>query len=136
MVRSLVTHRNAYLLGLLGAVFSLSISVFSLSVSLFFLAANWLLENNRIERVKALRKNPGFWLPTGILLLGVIGLIHTSNFQYAIDDLRIKLPLFLLPFFIVTSKPLNKNEFFYCLGFFSFWECLFLRALLPGTIGS
>lgn len=111
MLRSIINHRNAYVLGLMGVVFSLSVSVYSLSISLFWLAANWLIEGKRIARVRLLFQKSGFWLLTGILLLGVLGLIHTVNFDYAIDDLRIKLPLFLLPFFIGSTLALTRKEF-------------------------
>jgi hypothetical protein len=48
---------------------------------------------------------------SSILLLFVIGLLYTSDFNYAFKDLRTKLPLFLLPLFISTTEALNKKGF-------------------------
>lgn len=44
-------------------------------------------------------------------LLHIVGLIYTSDFQYAFKDLRIKLPILLLPMILSSMKPLNKKQF-------------------------
>jgi hypothetical protein len=48
---------------------------------------------------------------SSIMLMFVIGLTYTTDFHYALKDLRTKLPLFLLPLFISTSQGVNKKEF-------------------------
>ena len=47
-----------------------------------------------------------------IILLHLVGLIYTQNFDYALHDLKTKLPLFLLPLYISTSKPLNNKTLY------------------------
>ena len=47
-----------------------------------------------------------------IMLLHLIGLIWTTDFSYALKDLRTKIPLLLLPLFISTSGPFGKNAFY------------------------
>ena len=118
MIHKYITHRNAYIFGLLGMVFCLSISEYALSVFQFFMAANWLLEGNRLKRAKAIFSNHDAWLLTSLLALGVVGLLYTSNFGYALDDLRIKLPLFLLPFLWAGYKPLSRKELQVIFAFF------------------
>ena len=119
MIQRYISHRNAYLLGLIGVAYTLSVSEYALSVCQFFIAANWLIEGKKIERAKAIFKNPSAWMLASILSLSLIGLIHTENFDYALDDLRIKLPLFLLPFLMVGYKALNKNELQLVMAFFA-----------------
>ena len=47
-----------------------------------------------------------------------IGLIYTSDFQYAFKDLRIKLPLLVFPLILSSMKPLNRKQFDTVLWFF------------------
>lgn len=51
-------------------------------------------------------------------LMHFIGLIYTSDFQYAFKDLRIKLPLLVFPLILSTMKPLNRKQFDTVLWFF------------------
>lgn len=44
---------------------------------------------------------------SSVLLLHFIGLLYTSDFNYAFKDIRIKIPLFILPLVISTSQPLD-----------------------------
>jgi hypothetical protein len=51
-----------------------------------------------------------------ILLLHVIGLIYTTDFHYALKDLRTKLPLFILPLFISTGPRINTRTFYWLMA--------------------
>lgn len=51
-------------------------------------------------------------------LMHLIGLIYTSDFQYAFKDLRIKLPLLVFPLILSSMKPLNRKQFDTVLWFF------------------
>ncbi len=51
-------------------------------------------------------------------LMHFIGLIYTSDFQYAFKDLRIKLPLLVFPLILSSMKPLNRKQFDTVLWFF------------------
>lgn len=53
-----------------------------------------------------------------IYLLHFVGLIYTSDFQYAFKDIRIKLPLLVFPVILSTMKPLNRKQFDSVLWFF------------------
>lgn len=53
-----------------------------------------------------------------IYLMHFIGLIYTSDFQYAFKDLRIKLPLLVFPLILSSMKPLNRKQFDTVLWFF------------------
>jgi len=62
-----------------------------------------------------------------IYLLHIAGLIFTTDFDYAMKDLRTKAPLFLIPLFLGTSKPLGRQ-------LFNAYLFLFLLALFIGTM--
>lgn len=62
-----------------------------------------------------------------ILVLHVFGLLYTSDFNYALKDLRTKLPLFILPLFIATGPRITKKVFYIILG-------CYIAAVLGGSI--
>jgi len=47
-----------------------------------------------------------------IFVVHVAGLIFTTDFQYALKDLRTKVPLFILPIFLSTTETINKKVFY------------------------
>ncbi len=59
--------------------------------------------------------NPYTWIFLSIFLLHLLGLLWTENIDYGIKDLRVKLPLLLLPIVIGGSQSLQKSE----------WQLLF-----------
>jgi hypothetical protein len=62
-----------------------------------------------------------------IMLLHVIGLIYTTDFEYALKDLRTKLPIFILPLFIATGPRISTKIFYRILA-------LFIAAVVSGSI--
>jgi len=64
---------------------------------------------------------------SSLLLLHVIGLFYTSDFEYALKDLRTKLPIFILPLFISTGPRISKRTFYWILA-------VFVAAVLGGSI--
>lgn len=53
-----------------------------------------------------------------LYVLHFVGLIYTTDFQYAFKDLRIKLPLLLFPLILSSMKPLNRKHFDTVMWFF------------------
>ena len=51
-------------------------------------------------------------------VMHLVGLIYTSDFPSAFHDLRIKLPLLLIPLVMSSMKPLNDKQFNTVLWFF------------------
>jgi hypothetical protein len=62
-----------------------------------------------------------------IYLMHAAGLVFTSDFAYALKDLRIKLPIFILPLLLATSESIGKK------GFYRFL-LLFLGTLVVVTL--
>lgn len=48
---------------------------------------------------------------TMLYLMFVLALVHTTNFKYGFHDLKVKLPILIMPFFMNSFFPLTKKEF-------------------------
>lgn len=144
---------DAYFITLVLLAISLPFSKFTLSLSQLFLILVWLSDGfvrrfsahqgNLFARfLKAwlttwttnLRNKPRLFLRNrtaivlaSLFLLHLIGLLYTSDFDYAIKDIRTKLPLFFLPFIMSSMSPLSVRKTKLLLGFF-------VTAVFVGTL--
>jgi len=64
---------------------------------------------------------------SSLFFLHIVGLIYTTDFHYALKDLRTKLPIFILPLFIATGPRINTRTFYQILA-------LFVAAVVAGSI--
>ena len=80
------------------------VSEFLMSISVFGLAIAWLLNGPKKTQWQALKQNKLAWITVSIFLIEVVGLLNTSNYDYAFSDLKNKLPLLLVPIFIAPVK--------------------------------
>ena len=125
---------QAYLLGLLMVAVGLTLSPFLMGMSQFWLVLVWLVDGivgNRDENVIPSKvcangiyfhhdfksKLSRFWQNTPAVLLvafylmHVVGLLWTSDFEYAMKDLRVKLPILVMPFVLSSMPPLDRKRF-------------------------
>ena len=125
---------QAYLLGLLMVAVGLTLSPFLMGMSQFWLVLVWLVDGivgNRDENVIPSKvcangiyfhhdfksKLSRFWQNTPAVLLvafylmHVVGLLWTSDFEYAMKDLRVKLPILVMPFVLSSMPPLDRRRF-------------------------
>ena len=125
---------QAYLLGLLMVAVGLTLSPFLMGMSQFWLILVWLIDGivgNRDENVIPSKvcangiyfhhdfksKLSRFWQNTPAVLLvafylmHVVGLLWTSDFEYAMKDLRVKLPILVMPFVLSSMPPLDRKRF-------------------------
>jgi hypothetical protein len=80
-----------------------------------------------VDKFKAFSRERVALIITSLLILHVIGIIYTTDFQYALKDLRTKLPLFLLPLFFSTGPAVNtKTLYWIYLGY--------IAAIFGGTL--
>ena len=111
MLKSIkVNHSSIYFVGLFLLIISLPLSRFSLSVAQFILVVNWLWETDFKNKLKSLQVNKPALILISIYVLHIIGLFFTSDFKFAFNDLKVKLPLLVLPVIIATSKPLSQKK--------------------------
>ena len=97
-----------------------------MSIAQILMIINWLVEGNLYEKFKSFFKNKAALVFTSLWFLHIIGLFFTDDFNYAFKDLRIKLPILILPIIFSSSKQLNKKQFNILIGFF-------IAAVLSGT---
>ena len=88
---------------------ALPVSEFLMSISIFGLAVAWLLNGPKKIQWQAFNQNKLAWITVSIFLIEVVGLLNTSNYDYAFSELRNKLPLLLVPIFIAPAKFSNKE---------------------------
>lgn len=98
----------------------LPFSEYAISVSQFTIAGAWLMQLNFKQKISRLYLNKIFWVLIGLAIIHLIGILYTdaNNLQYALKDIRIKIPLLLLPLLFASSKPLSKKQFLDILKFF------------------
>ena len=106
---------QAYLLGLLMAAVGLTLSPFLMGMSQFWLVLVWVVDGITTKSFK--NKLTRFWhnkaavFLVAFYLMHVIGLLWTSDFQYAFKDLRVKLPILVMPFVLSSTKPIDQKRF-------------------------
>lgn len=83
------------------------------------LLLNWLFEGRFRQKFQQLKQRRGILLLLSIFVLYVIGLSWTSSWQWGIHDVKIQLPLLILPLVIGSTRPLNYREVKYLIYFFS-----------------
>lgn len=98
-----------YITGLMLFAVGLPLSKTAMSIALFLLSIHWLISMG-YRNFPPLRSAIGlsFLAFMMIALIHLAGLLYTTDFQYAMKDLRIKMPLLLLPLFIVTGPSLKE----------------------------
>ncbi|MBR1513696.1 MAG: O-antigen ligase family protein [Bacteroidales bacterium] len=106
---------QAYLLGLMMMAVGLTLSPFLMGMANFWLVIVWVVEgfctksfNNKLSRFW---HNKAAVLLVAFYLMHVVGLLWTSDFQYAMKDLRVKLPILVLPFVMSSMAPLDRKRF-------------------------
>ncbi len=82
------------------------------SITLAFPFSVYLLFISILRGLRDFFRNRPALIFSSIFLLHIVGLIFTTDFDYALKDLRTKLPLFLLPLFIGTSPAFNRRYFY------------------------
>lgn len=122
-------HYAVFLFAMALLLTGLSVSKFLASLGGMILALNWILEGQFSEKVQRLKANKPALLVLGLFALHLIWLWNTSNFDYALKDIRIKLPLLFLPVVLGSGKPLSRKAVMGLL-----W--LFVAALFVGTVMS
>jgi len=135
---------------------SIPLSEFGMSIAQFLLLAFWIHEGadfrrsgnpkyhgiinslsvyfnaigfNLAGKFRMLYNNPAALAVISLYFIHLAGLLYTSDLNYALKDLRIKLPLLSLPVIIATSTALSKERLNQLLAFF----CL---AVFAGTVAS
>ena len=111
-------HRQVYIFSLILLVVAIPLSEYIMSNAQFLIALNWLVEGKFREKLNRLTSNNALWIFLSLILLHVLWLINSTDMDYGLKDIRIKLPLLIIPLIVGTSKLLSKKEFKLILLFF------------------
>ena len=120
-------HLYVYIFALVLLVIGMPLSKFLMSLSQIILACNWLLEGRLKSKFISFSRNKAALVVSSLLLMHFIGLLYTSDFNYAFKDIRIKAPLLVLPLILSTSIPLSRQ-------IINMLMQLFVAAILAGTV--
>ncbi|HRG37045.1 MAG TPA: O-antigen ligase family protein [Bacteroidia bacterium] len=104
-------HEAVYIIAVALLLISLPVAKFMMSVSQIILIVNWLWEGDLKNKFRAFIQNKPALILSSLLLLHAFGLFYTSDLNYGLNDIRIKLPLALLPLIFSTSKPISTKTF-------------------------
>ena len=111
---------QAYLLGLLMVAVGLTLSPFLMGMSQFCLVLVWLVDaftppfkgaGGIKHKLSQFIHNKAAVLLVAFYLMHVVGLLWTSDFQYALKDFRVKLPILVMPFVLSSMEPLDRKRF-------------------------
>lgn len=112
-------HRHIFLFGIIALGGGVIFGAAPMSIAQAILVANWLLEKKYSEKWQLLKTNKIFWITISLFILHIVGLLYTNNFTRGLEDVKIKLPLLLLPIVLFSSKQITKEEVRLVLFFFS-----------------
>ena len=104
--------RNLYLFFLSIIAIGLSVSKLMISLSEIGLFLVWLIDGNIKQKISTFFKNKAALVLSSIYILALFGLLYTNNFDYAVDDVRRKLPLLFFPIFVSSFQPISTKEFY------------------------
>lgn len=101
-----------YYVGLFGLSASIPVSKFATSVGMLLISFAWFLNWNWREKLNLFKKYKTPLIASVFLfLIFVLGLIHSENIDYALKDLKIKAPLFILPVvFALSGFKLDRKK--------------------------
>lgn len=110
MLFTIKIHRYIFLFGLAVSLCALPFSPFALSVGFLIVAINWLLDGLWVEKINRFLDKKTLWVFLLVYASIVIGVFYSENIKYAFKELRLWLPILIIPVVLATSAPLKKGE--------------------------
>lgn len=104
-------HRWIYVLSLFSIAFGLSVSKVVISLGTMLLVLNWIWEGDFAAKWRLLRARKSVFILVSIFVLHVIAMLWTSDSHEGWKDIRIKLPLLIIPIILGMSAPLWRQHF-------------------------
>lgn len=110
MLFSAKIHRYLYFAALVVMACALPYSLFTVNVCFITLLSNWVLEFGWKEKVKRFKNNPALWSFLLIYLAIFISFFYSDNLIRAEREIRMWLPILIIPIVVATSQLLQKKE--------------------------
>ncbi len=114
----LQVHHGLYVLLMAALCVAIPLSRYMMSMMLIFLAANWLIEGDFKNKWQRLKEQKSAIVAFLFLFVMLLGFIQTDDALTALDYWSCKLPLYLAPVIVASSRPFNRKELFIVLGAF------------------
>ncbi|MCK4880708.1 MAG: O-antigen ligase family protein [Bacteroidales bacterium] len=134
-------HEQVYFYTLILLAISLPLSIFTTSMFMILLALNWMVEGRFAQKWKQARTNRALQVFLLFFLLHLVGLLWSENLSSGLLNLKIKLPLILMPVVLATSGSLSRRQvqrilLFFSLGVLvsSLGSMMKLAGWLPGEV--
>ncbi len=105
-----IYHSYIYTGGIMLLAASLPLSPFLVTLSQIILAANWLAEGNIKDKLQRVWDRKALLFFLMIFGAHLLWLINTQDFAYALKDLKIKLPILVLPLVLGTSSTIRESK--------------------------
>lgn len=107
-----------YFAGMAIVIASLPFLNLGMSIGGFWIAGAWVLHSvyliftskDPFQNLRKIRESKIALLLIGFFLLHTVGLIHTEDINYALKDLRIKLPMLFMPLVFTGIPPFDKRK--------------------------
>lgn len=102
-------EKGYYLSWLLLAA-SIPLSKFTTSIFILSLAGCWMLLGNWSEKIENIKQSrTTLFLSSSLFLIFFVGLWNTENYAFAFKDLKVKLPLLVLPLFMLSGPVISQS---------------------------
>ena len=105
-----IYHSYIYTGGIMLLAASIPLSPFLVTLSQIILAANWLAEGNIKDKLHRVWDRKALFFFLMIFFAHILWLINTQDFAYALKDLKIKLPILVLPLVLGTSSTIRESK--------------------------
>ncbi|MDP2338371.1 MAG: O-antigen ligase family protein [Bacteroidota bacterium] len=105
-----IVHSQIYFGLLLIMAVSLPLSKALMSIVPGFMMANWLLEGKFSDKLQRLKERKSVLLLISVFFVYLFGLLWTNSMKWGLHDVKIQLPLLILPLVIGTSNELNYQQ--------------------------
>jgi hypothetical protein len=126
-LKAVLTHPKHYYFGLVLIMVGMPLSMFLMSLGSIWVATLWVIEGDHRRKLKAFWDNKAAVAFSSLFVLHLVGLIYTSDFEYAFKDLLIKLPILVMPLIYCGMPKFSKKQIKQLL--FIFVAACFLQSL-------
>ena len=103
---------------LIAMIVAVPSSRFLMSVSQFSFGALWLAHGHYKEKWRAFIHNKPAVVLTSLFFLHLLGVLYSTDLDYALKDIRTKLPILIIPFMFSSFPKISHTQFEKLLYFF------------------
>lgn len=111
-------HRVLFILGLVLVCIGMPNGKVFMSIGQFLLGLNWIAEGDFGPKWKKFVSNKPALVLVSFYIMHLVGMLYSTDFKYGLEDIRVKIPLLIMPFIFCTTNPLTTKEQNIVLGLF------------------